>query len=67
MNEKGVNEPAQLQAAVSDIPLSELPKPQPPSAPTFPEGGTRAWLTVAGAYVKSYNSYVLFQISMVIL
>ena len=52
MNEKGVNEPAQLQAAVSDIPLSELPKPQPPSAPTFPEGGTRAWLTVAGAYVK---------------
>lgn len=47
VNEKGVTEP--IAPVDSDIPVSEAPKP--PAGPTFPEGGTRAWLTVAGAYV----------------
>ncbi|PAV14623.1 MFS general substrate transporter [Pyrrhoderma noxium] len=31
--------------------------PKPTPGPTFPDGGTRAWMTVAGCFLLSFTSY----------
>jgi len=49
------------------IELENAAKPSPPQQPTFPEGGMKAWLTVAGSWLVLFcgfgysNAFVVYQ------
>lgn len=44
-----------LQESAVESPASADEKPKQP--PNFPDGGLRAWLTVAGCFLISFTSY----------